>query len=144
MSSRYRSGDKLCKLLSCISQWKHFKVLAMKNVEYLDYSRVLFPMMLPELTHLESLKLGVFIMSDIVTLIGTHLKKLEFLVLHNGFYNISSLQSLSNLPNLKFLWILHDVDIFGGKDFRKLDYCQSIYTCFSYPAQDKEGYIKRL
>ena len=131
--SRYSYKDKISSLLRCICQWKHLKVLTLKYIS-VDFGNS-FNASIPELTHLISLELeGEYIMSDTVTLIGTHLKKLEFLALQNGRYHMEScLQSLSGHPTLTTLWILYDYEfgLTGGAHFirfRKLEYCKSIYS----------------
>ena len=117
--------EALPKMIRCISQWKNLKVLALKCVYY---SKSLFRMVIIELTHLVSLELDgwLSLIADLMPLIGTHLKKLEFLALHNGFTasRVGCLQSLCNHPNLKTLWLLYDFDLEGVWE---IDYCRSIY-----------------
>ena len=114
-------------MLHCIGQWKHLKVLALK---YVSYPTELLEYILPGLPNIESLELeGPGISSGIVSVIGTHLKKLEFLSLQEGAFAVESLQFLSNHPTLKILWILYEWNLkSSGLQFQDVDFCRSIYS----------------
>ena len=127
LEAKYPGCDHVLNLLDCIGQWKHLKVLALK---YVRYSTEVLADIIPGLPNIESLELeGPSISSGIVSLIGTHLKKLEFLSLQEGDFAVESLQFLSNHPSLKILWILYDWNLkSSGAQFQDIDFCRSIYS----------------
>ncbi|XP_072041487.1 uncharacterized protein [Amphiura filiformis] len=80
------------EILYSIMHWSHLKQLALIHN---SYSCEAFDRMIPELLNLETLELeGPLVTSSVVTLIGTHLKKLKSLELRSGNYDGSSLLSL--------------------------------------------------
>ncbi|XP_072041488.1 uncharacterized protein [Amphiura filiformis] len=80
------------KLLYSIRHWSHLKHLA---IIYAGCSSESIEKMIPELLNLETLELeGLSVTLSVVTLIGTHLKKLKSLELGSGNYDGSSLLSL--------------------------------------------------
>ncbi len=88
-------------LLPAIAHWTNLRILSLYHLEYSDNS---FKTMIPGLLNLETLELkDCSVTSEVVCIIGTHLKKLKSLTLVSQLYTSESLQSLSYHPMLEKL-----------------------------------------
>ena len=94
----------LRSFFECILHWEHLQVLALRGGKMYDDET--FEMLVPGLLNLRMLQLeGPSVTSKVVSLIGNHLKRLEYLELENGSYSSKSLQALAHHPTLKTLSI---------------------------------------